>query len=303
MTFALTNELTKDIISAMENQETVFVVDAATESIAELNEKSKPDDSQYYKLPEWNSAEGFVLRESFTANLHVPVVQEELQEILHSGRGVFKNFRNCLRKYPEIDKRWHIFKYKYMSARINDWYNSLRTVWGLGKLDYLEESEESLVYDDFSFSIYDSSKDKNEILFNISAFLNDTEQQLPEQIKLALYKMWCSQFELADSKNQSGFVCKSLSNDFAGCITGCAVSETQDDIMLLTSLYVPETFRGLGIGTELISMFINRLNANGKKWIIMPENLIPEFLEPLLTRIGFEKIRYGYMAEIQKTKN
>ena len=35
-----------------------------------------------------------------------------------------------------------------------------------------------------------------------------------------------------------------------------------------------------------------------KKWILMPSNLIPETLEPLLIRSGFEKNSFGYMAEI-----
>lgn len=297
MTFVLSEELKESIISAMENQETTFVVNAAEEVLIEA-EKHTADETEFYALPEWSSAEGFSLRENFVSQLHSPVVQEELQEILHSGRGVFRNFRNVLKKYPEIDKRWHIYKHRNMSARIDEWYNCLRDVWGLEKLDYLEESEKPLVYDDFSFSGYDSSKDKNDILFNISAFLQDTEQQLAENIRLALFKMWRQDFEAAENKKQTGFICKSLSNDFAGCITGCTVSEDQEEIILLTSLFVPETFRGLGIGTELITMFINRLQSDGKKWILMPYNLIPEFLEPLLTRTGFTRIRAGYLAEI-----
>lgn len=303
MTFALTEELTVSIISAMENQDVVFIVDAARQELTEETSTVKADDDFFYSLPEWSSSEGFSLREAFTEQLHSPVIKEELQEILHSGRGVFRNFRNVLKAHPEIDKRWHIFKFKYMSARINEWYDSLRDVWGLEKLDHLAEPEEPLIYDDFSFSIYDSVRHKKDVLLNISGFLKDSEQHLPEDIKRALYDMWCCQFEDADSKGHIGFVCKSLSNDFAGCITGCTVSRTQENIIALTSLYVPEHFRGLGIGTELISMFINRLQADGKKWIILPENLIPEFLEPLLIRTGFEKIRFGYMAEIQNLNN
>ena len=68
--------------------------------------------------------------------------------------------------------------------------------------------------------------------------------------------------------------------------------------MILTSLFVPEAFRGLGIATELISRLFSELQTNGKKWILMPDIITPELLEPLLTRMGFKKIRYGYMAEI-----
>jgi len=299
MTFALTSELAEEIISAMENQNDSFVVEATTGSlIYEDADGIRADDTNYYALPEWSSSDGFSMRENFTSKVFSPLAQEELQDILHSGRGVFKNFKNALKKYPEIDKRWHIYKHKIMSARINEWYNSLREIWGLEKLDYLADSEESLVYDDFSFSEYQSDKDKKTILLNMSAFTQDSEQQFPDNIKQALYKMWCTQFDLAEQNKQIGFICNSLSDDFAGCITGCPVSNTQDDIMVLTSLFVPETFRGLGIATELISMFINKLKSCGKKWILLPSNLIPETLEPLLTRTGFEKNSFGYLAEI-----
>ena len=146
MTFALTPELAESIISAMENQNDSFVVDAATGSLLyEDADGIRADDTNYYSLPEWSSADGFNLRESFTSKIYSPIVQEELQDILHSGRGVFKNFKNALKKYPEIDKRWHIYKHKIMSARINEWYNSLREIWGLEKLDYLDTMEISKV--------------------------------------------------------------------------------------------------------------------------------------------------------------
>lgn len=298
MTFSLTEQLIDDIISAMENQETIFVVEAAGGKLVESTDSVVADDENFYELPEWNPADGFALREDFVKDLHAPLAHDELQAILHSGRGVFRNFRNTLKKYPEIDKRWHIFKHRTMSARINEWYNSLREIWGLETLDQLAESEESLVYDDFSFTDYDSKTDNREILFNINAFIQDDEQNLPEEIKKAIYEMWSRQFQSIDSTKQIGFICRSLSDEFAGCITGCPETDIQEEIIVLTSLYVPEQFRGLGIGTELISMFFSKIQSSEKKWILMPINLIPEFLEPLLIRTGFEKYRYGYVAKI-----
>ena len=154
MTFELTEKLTDSIISAMDNQEKIFVVNAAA---GQLVEEMQADEENFYSLPEWGSAEGFAMREEFVAALHSPIVHDELMAVLHSGRGVFKNFRIILKSYPEIDKRWHIFKNRYMSARINDWYNSLREVWGLEKLDYFTESDDALIHDDFSFEEYESN--------------------------------------------------------------------------------------------------------------------------------------------------
>lgn len=298
MTFNLTDQLLEEIISAMENQESVFVVDAVNGQLVEkVSGVIEPDENKYYGLPEWKPADGFAIREAFVNQLHAPLAHDELQNVLHSGRGVFKNFKNVIKEYPEVDKRWHIFKRKMMSARIGQWYDSLREIWGLEKLDQFSESEDGLVYDDFTFQEYNPSVNKKTILLNISYDLDD-EENLPSEVQNAIYGMWRTQFEYDDAPEQSGYVCNSLSDDFAGCITASSSFKNQDKIMVITSLFVPEQFRGLGIGTELISMCISKLQNSGKKWVIIPNFIAPEILQPLLLRTGFKKISSGYLLQL-----
>ena len=300
MNFELTDLLIDDIISAMENQDVEYAVDAKEcQLVISDSDGHLPDDERYYILPEWGPSDGFELRESFVNNLHSPLAREELQSALHSGRGVFKNFRNVLKNYPEIDKRWHIFKHRFMSARINEWYNSLREIWGLEKLDQLPEMDESLVHDDFSFKEYDSVNDKKIILLNITADACD-DDSLPAEVNGALYRLWRTQFEGNDAENQTGYICSSLSDEFAGCITASPVSENQEKIVMITSLFVPENFRGLGIGTELIEMCITRLQNYGNKWVLIPNTIAPDILQPLLIRTGFRKINSGYILSFEK---
>jgi len=297
MQFELTDSLTEDIISAMENQDVEYSVDAAEgQLVISDSDGNRPDEENYYILPEWGPSDGFKLREDFVNNLHSPVAHEHLQAALHSGRGVFKNFRNVLKNYPEIDKRWHFFKHRIMSARINEWYNSLREIWGLEKLDQFSESDESLVHDDFSFKEYDPNTDKDTILLNIKAvfFEDDT---LPAEVSETIYRLWLNQF--GDSAaSQTGYVGFSLSDEFAGCITASSFFNSQENIMIITSLFVPEQFRGLGIGTELISMCITKLSASGRKWVLIPNIFAPEILQPLLTRTGFRKTSSGYILNL-----
>lgn len=298
MTFALTESLFDSIQSALENQEKSFVIDAETVNIIEKTESIKVDDEKYYNLPEWTSANGFALRESFVKNLFSPIAHEELQEVLHSGRGVFKNFRNVIKKYPEVEKKWHIYKNRTMHSYINDWYNSLREIWGLEKLDYLPESDEMLLHDDFIFLEYNSEKNKDEIVQNVHAFFTENDENIPAEIKTAFYEIWKNQFLNCDDSNQVGYVCRSFSDDFAGCITALPVSKNQEKVMVLTSLFVPEYFRGLGIGSELLSMFLSKLKECGKEWILLTNNFIPDVIQPLLLRIGFEKFESGYAAKL-----
>ncbi len=300
MNFELTDLLIDDIISAMENQDVEYAVDAKEcQLVISDSDGHLPDDERYYILPEWGPSDGFELRESFVNNLHSPLAREELQSALHSGRGVFKNFRNVLKNYPEIDKRWHIYKHRFMSARINEWYNSLREIWGLEKLDQLPEMDESLVHDDFSFKEYDSVNDKKIILLNITADACD-DDSLPAEVNGALYRLWRTQFEGNNAENQTGYICSSLSDEFAGCITASPVSENQEKIVMITSLFVPENFRGLGIGTELIEMCITRLQNYGNKWVLIPNTIAPDILQPLLIRTGFRKINSGYILSFEK---
>ncbi|MDD5930601.1 MAG: UPF0158 family protein [Spirochaetales bacterium] len=290
MTFELSDTLTDEILSAMENQTGEFCVDAQTKSIVESKES---DEERLYKIPGWSSADGFSMRETFVSLLHVPLAKEDLQETLHSGRGVFRNFRDVLKKYPEVEKRWHTFKYRTMRAVITEWYNQLCEVWGLEKLDSIPSSDEYLVQDDFSFTDY-KSEDKEKILLNIST-AEWCDDELPSKVTDAFYEMWKNQFERAEKIGQSGQICYSLSDEFAGCITYSPCLENQKNLVFVTSFYVSENFRGLGIGTELLSLSISRIKETGKKWVILPDFIIPEFLTPLLERMDFKKTRSGYI--------
>lgn len=297
MQFQLTDSLIDDIISAMENQDVEYAVDAEEgQLVISDSDGHVPDDERYYILPEWGPSDGFELREEFVNNLHAPLAREELQDAMHSGRGVFKNFRNILKNYPEIDKRWHIYKHRFMSARINEWYNSLREIWGLEKLDQLPESDDTLVHDDFSFKEYDSAADEKTILLNITADSCE-DDTLPLEVNKAFYGLWRSQFESLAS-NQTGYICFSLSDEFAGCITASPLSQDQEKIVMITSLFVPEQFRGLGIGTELIDMCISSLKNCNKEWVLIPNTIAPDLLQPLLTRTGFRKINSGYILSL-----
>ena len=299
MVFSLTDELVLDIVEALENQEKQFLVDAKNCILVEKTQSVGDDGENYYEIPKWTSENGFLLREKFVKELHSPLVQEELQEILHSGRGVFRNFKLALKKYPEIEKKWHIFKNRSFALFINDWYNGLREVWGLEKLDQIPEYDENLIHDDFSFCKIEEEFDKDELFAQMNEIFRIDCQNCSEEVKAALYDMWKKRFLSADSAKLTGFICRSLSEDFAGCIIANPVSEKQEYVVSLSTFFVPESFRGLGIGSELLSLYLEELKKNGKKWIVIPELITPEIIEPLLFRMGFEKVGSGYAAKLQ----
>ncbi|MCR4734392.1 MAG: GNAT family N-acetyltransferase [Treponema sp.] len=298
MTFTLSDALVDSILAALENQEQKFLVNAESQALVEESETCRADDEILYKLPEWTSANGFKLREDFVEKVQIPLAREELQNVLHSGRGVFKNYKLVLKKYPEIEKRWHLYKNRAMRTYVNQWYNELREIWGLETLDYIPEADENLLHDDFTFEEYSSKKNYKEIVDHISAAFFYVEN-LSEDLKSAFHEIWLEKFIAADCIKQIGYVCRSLSDDFAGCITAAPATKKQEGVMILTSLFVPEHFRGLGIATELLSMCISGLKEKEKKWLLLPDSIIPEQLQSLLTRTGFEKIAFGYAVKLQ----
>lgn len=298
MNFSLNSILIDEIQKALENQEKEFFLDAETGALVEEDAVNEEYSERYFELPAWDSADGFKLREEFVDHINVPAAKAELQSVLHSGRGVFKNFRNVLKKYPEVEKRWFLFKNRKMTVYINEWYNGLREIWGLEKLDYISEVDDSLLHDDFTFLEYDSLVNKEEVLSNLNDYFRNEKQLFPDDLGMPFYEMWRTQFENFEKSGQSGFICRSLSDDFAGCITASDFTTNQEMLLLVTSLFVPENFRGLGIGTELIDMLLTSIKENGKKWILFPAEITPDILEPLLLRLGFEKIMAGYVAKL-----
>lgn len=298
MVFALTEKLEGEILQALENQEQKFLLDAENAVLVPADSAGADEDS-YYSLPEWTSAQGYELREDFVSTLHSPIAKDELQRILHSGRGVFRNFKNELKNYPEVEKLWHLFKNRKMRLYISDWYNQLREIWGLEKLQQEPEETDDLIKDDFTFESYASSG-KGEILQILkNAALGEFSSSAPDELQDILFDLWLQQFENAEKLEQTGIVCHSNSDDFAGCITAAPASKRTDKILVLTSFYVPEKYRGLGIGNELLSMFMDALRDQKKQWILLTNTIIPENLEPLLIRTGFTKTGSGYAAKIQ----
>ncbi len=298
MTFPLSEELIQDILQALENQEQTFLVDAKNLCLV-CSTDYKGDDEFYYILPEWKSAEGFELREDFVSTLHSPIAKDELQRILHSGRGVFRSFKNTLKEYPEVEKLWHQFKNKKMRHYINDWYNGLREIWGLETLDEEPEDNEDLIKDDFIFQEYSSENYQELIHIFSNAAHGELNTEIPGELQEVFFELWQKQFMDAQSFNQTGFICRTLSTEFVGCISAAPALHRNDKISVLTSFYVSPNYRGLGIGTQLLSMYLNALKDRKKKWILITNTIVPETLEPLLQRYGFEKTGSGFLAKIQ----
>lgn len=303
MTFQLTPSLFDDIFNVLENQEKRFFVDA---EIGKLVDESSVaiEDERFYLLPEWNSQNGFELRANFVNGLHSSFVQRHLKDVLYSGRGVFKTFKNELKKYPETEKLWYKYKNCKMRNFISEWYNSLCEVWGLEKLDETAESIEdldSILQDDFSFEKY-TKNNKDDVLLAFDELQKDfsTHYRSVEMTAwMAMVELWKKAFCDFDVENeQVGFVCKSYEGEMAGFITTATVSKRAENVMVITSFFVHQKFRGLGIGNELLEKCLKEAKVLKKEWILLTNVIVPDEMEPLLMRCGFKKQGSGFVASM-----
>ena len=93
-------------------------------------------------------------------------------------------------------------------------------------------------------------------------------------------------------------VSRTLSGEFAGSLLFSDCSSFAKNVVALTSVFVTQNYRGLGIARELFSRGISSLKEHGIHQIIIADSALPDFLEPLIARCGFEKTGSVYVAEL-----
>ena len=318
MTFELTDKLADSLIFAMEDQGKEYVVDASSASLLQSdiqNTLPHVDDEFYYAIPLWISADGYTLLEDFTNNLYAPVVRKELHQVLTGGRGVFRNFKNVLKQYPEIEKKWHLYKYAKMKERVLNWYNALRDMWGMERLLYsiedIAEDTSELVQKDFDFTEYDFSKDAHDVEVQTEIAAKEYGDSLEEFFGLEPFFKDLKDFaaltrqkkaDLAPALQKKGIICRSLSNEIAGILLtsscyDCAESNNKKAVAV-TDFYVPYEFRGLGIGSQLLKQTVSLLKKLGTSYVLI-DSVVPHEIEPLLERYEFKKTSFGFVANIE----
>ncbi len=304
MAFELTKSLIDDIIFSMEDQNAEFVFDAESaclvplDSLDESESENLEENENIYPLPDWSSDDGFEIMEKFAESVRIPKIQHELQQVLSNGRGVFRNFKNVLKQYPHIEKRFHAFKEAKMRSVVVEWYNSLRDSWGLEKLSQDFEDYEDLVQQDFEFRPYNHQKDNDCILKEAELISGELKASFDGEAGQLAARLWMRKFDYEKLALPCGVVCRTLSGDFAACLLFSQYKESfTKKAVALTSFFVNQNYRGLGIARELFSRGISYLKEQGIQSIIA-DSVLPDFFEPLFARCGFEKKGSLYVADL-----
>jgi len=298
MNFELSDEICNQLIFAMEDQKNSFIFDSVDCIPVEKKSIQNFDATRYYNLPVWGSIQGFRIMERFVSLLHNPIAREELRTVLFVGRGVFRNYKNVLKAYPEIERLWFSYKDKEMKSEIYRWYNILRDSWGLERLgDIPEETDEELP-SYFSFQTIETKIDFEKLQKGIVIIERELAERFEGEIGNAIVCFWRSMRESSNIDSQISLYAETIAEDFAASITVVSYPENAVQTVAVTSFFVLPEFRGLGLGKELLNRCFDQLKKIGIRHVLMPNVAIPDSFIPALLRSGFTQNCGGFIADL-----
>ncbi len=261
MDFALTSQMIDKIIFAMEDQKTKYAVDVATgELVAAGAQAGALREERYVPLPRWGSAEGFHLMESFVTTLHNPLHREVLAGALASGKGVFRGFKDALKRNPEIEKLWFHYKEKRLRAVVVSWYNASREARGLERLAPEPEETGDLVASDFTFSWGAGGHEAEILRLDRDAFYELFPMESPS--RLAVRYAEKRKGAPGPGSEASPLL---MAEDPDGGLAGFAWGWIDGQTVHILQLAVAADMRGIGLGEAVLRKFLTDMRARGMK--------------------------------------
>ncbi len=308
MEFELTPEIIDEIIFSMEDQTGHFLFDSVeSRCVPDSVEEGRSGDSvfedgddRYYVIPVWDSISGFRMMDRFVAQLRNPVVREDLRIALSSGHGVFRNFKNILREHSEIERMWYRFKQREMRAIVLDWYNGLRDFWGLERIGMEPEETDEIVSQDFTFRVTEPGTSG---LYD--DFLESARQEvfsdLPPGLGDALEALYLRLVTSSSPEGHTAILVEGLEDEPVAFAVSAPLPESGSLCAQISALYVLPSFRGMGIGKELLSRTIANWAGKGYRWLVFAVSPVPSAFFPALHRAGF--IEKGHISVLDLSEN
>jgi ribosomal protein S18 acetylase RimI-like enzyme len=326
MQFDLTEALIRDLLFSMEDQVGSFFLDTREGIVVGEGDDgyngAGENGDRYIPLPDWGPPDGFRMMEHFTAGLRNPALRNELEEALNRGKGVFRAFKDIISRYPETEKLWFDYKERGMRRDILRWYNGLREEWGLERIGGEPEETGDLVLEDFRFR--PSGEADREAAAALHRICVDEARVYAAEHRLGTEEMpaflaaeppgaetWCF-------PGDQGLLAETGNGEFAGYIAAVrrAVGRAvrQNESLYICALEVLPQYRGLGIGEDLLSRFIEDARrqsavspgpegkaggkAGGKLQILIDLPAGSEGFSPVLFRDSFNPYMIRYCLDL-----
>lgn len=265
----LSRELIDQIIFGMENQDHDYLLDLETGELVDAQEQGDEAEyspERYEPVPGWTSVDGYNLMERFVLGLHNPIYRERLRQILASGRGVFRHFKDAVRERRDIERLWFTFKEREMRRIVGEWYNDIREARGLERLESLSLEEDleqdALVLSDFV--VTNPGRESLELLDEMDrAAFDEIHHDEPEDVRDILYRE--ERRAVPDLLGDGSFltVIETPAGEIAGYIHLIRENRPDRSRAVLRRLYVRPEYRGVGLARVLLHDMLPRLVADG----------------------------------------
>lgn len=302
--FDLTEEIVSQIIFSMENQNRAFLVRLRDGLVIPSERRGEetgalPTD-RYEEPPAWESSDGYQMMERFVVTVRNPLVREQLRTILSSGRGVFRQFKDTLQEWPEVQRRWFSFKRQEMRSRIVAWYNALRDREGLPRIpvELATEETDELVLSDFS--IRPVAETPVELLRRVDreAFFEAYAEEEKAVVE-HLYSRRRSAAPPFDAEGSVLFGAYAADEKLAGLLWATAVSLTDGSrLEQIEQIYVFSEYRGLGIAETLTNYYLTDAEHRGVERVLLEGPYLSDPVGRILEQAGARRLYVGSLFQL-----
>lgn len=322
MEFPLTENLLSQIIFAMEDQSHRFYIDrrkgvlvredeleaeerrsedlpAQAEQAEQAAEEpalldGKPLDGRgwqqrYAPVPVWSPAEGFHLMERFVLKLRNPIFAELLREALSSGQGVFRRFKDILKKNREIERLWFQFKEREMRRVVERWYEAERELADLQARALASRREEDLPASEFSILPGEARHLEPALKLDQKAFLESLGELDPERAEMLYQSSRRSLPGLLDRRSLF-LVAETPQRELAGFAWAVEQEDpaTGRPALSLAQLAVRKHVRGIGLGSLLLRRLSQQTRERGFERLTVHLQGLGLTVAPLFESEGFQ---------------
>lgn len=305
--FELSKELIDQIVFGMENQDDEFVLDPRSLRVLP-REQATDEQTECIELPPWRSVDGYNVMERFVGTLHNPIFRERLRDILASGRGVFRQFKNALKERRDIEKVWFAFKEREMRSVVVTWYNDLRDQWGLEHVELDGDRTDQLVYTDFVFREATDAEARAVAELDRHAFDEVYAKEAPQTVSF-LYALGRANAPQPDASVSRTWVAATPADEFAGFLwavepEGEAPAKDGEPApnrpSVIAQLYVVPEYRGLGLAGALLDCYREDALHRGLATVLLDLHGSSLSLADSLEREGFERLSTRFRLDLRR---
>lgn len=264
----LSDEFLFQVIFCMEDQANEYCVDLKDGIITEtafVADRREIDPQRFLDLPPWYPSDGFRTMEKFVSTLRNPIYRERLRQVLQSGKGVFRQFKDVLHEQSSLERLWYYYKDREIRRRIFHWYERHDEAFRLARLgeEAPEDGPGELIREDFAI-VTDAGpylEDIESAGARIVERLHASGQRTDLHIAVQVREAWK---EHVDDKH---VVALSLSGQFVAFIRYRVYVD--EGVAVIRCYAVDEEFQGLGVFHYLFDSLCAQLNNQGIREVVV----------------------------------